>query len=361
MDISNNAPMQSANAKVLWLWYTGSDAICEGEAVCYDIAEGVAANYDGKRHNRVARPSTANNLAFAGVAARNYPASSVGQFIEVYGPGSRGVKIALGANTVINTGFLTFTAGGGGGAGRFVKGGFHGRGSAFIRQTVAAGILESDMTGAWSLATDGKTLTVAATAGIAAGDTVVLLGGEDEGSGKAVVPGKYTVASITSGTVLVLTASAVGATPGGALTCTGYAYSGNPTCQADLMDGEESGGVEFVSPPNAGNDDFGYMIGGVTYVCGGVTLAADVDFDLADGTMLGEKKGFVCLGTMTTSDVTVDLDTAALPLSGDLLDVTDITAIDAAGDAAFFEWNGVWIVKGVAGGATQTGTADTAN
>lgn len=352
MDISNNAPMQSGNVKTLWVWYTGTDAIREGEAVCHDIGTGTATSFDGKRHNRVARPSTVNNRAFAGVSARDYPASSTGQFIEVYGPGSKGVNIALGADVTLNTGFLTFTVGGGSAAGRFVKAGFPGRGSAAIRQTVTA-LLESDMAGAWSLATDGKTLTVTATDGISAGDTVVLLGGADAGSNKKIVPGKYTVASITSGTVLVLTASAVGATPSGALTCTGYAYTGNPRCQADLLDGEESGGVEFVSPPNTGAADaLTFMTGGVTFICGGVTIAsADANGALASGTEYGMRKGFLCLGTLTTKDVTVTPAAA-----GKQLTVTDAidtagngaplalasAAFDAANESLFLVWYGVW-------------------
>ena len=152
-----------------------------------------------------------------------------GSLVMLNVPGSKGVSpVALGVDTVANVGMLTFQVGGGNGAaGRFVKAGFAGRGSIIPRQTVTA-VLESSMTGAWSLATDGKTLTVVATAGLAAGDTVILLGGEDDGTG-AIVPGKYTIASITSATVLVLTASAVTATPAGALTCTGYAFTGNPT------------------------------------------------------------------------------------------------------------------------------------
>lgn len=354
MDASKNSHVKDQNVIREVVWYEGTDAILEGEAVSYLIATGTATVKDGRRCSHVNRPTTSTNRAFAGVAARSYPAVAGGQFIEINCPGSKGVNIALGADTTINTGILTFTAGSGTAGGRFVKGGFEGRGSARVRQTVTA-LIESDMVGGWSLATDGVTLTVTATAGLAAGDTVVLLGGEVEDGGGSIVAGKYTISSITSATVLVLASSAISGTAGGALTCTGYAYTGNPTAQADLLTGDESGGVEFASPPNAGSDDFAYMLGGVTYVCGGVTLAADVDFDLADGTFLGEKKGFHVLGTLTTNDVTVDLDTAGLPISATLVTLTDVTGMDAAGDAAFFEWNGTWLLKGVAGGATQAG------
>lgn len=358
MNYTANGPTALPLAISSWVWYEGTDALREGEAVCYNTDYGTATAKDARRTNHVERPSLTNNRAFAGVAARDYPASSTGQFIEIYVPGSRGVNIALGVDTVIGTGVLTFVAGAAGShRGRFYSGKYLGRGSAIPRQTVTA-VLESSMIGAWSLATDGVTLTVVSTAGLAAGDTVVLVGGEDEGSGKAIVPGKYTIASITSATVLVLATSAVGATPGAALTCTGYAYTGNPKCQADLLEGDESAGVEFISPPNAGSAALPYMAGGVSYVCGGLTLAADADVALAQGAFPGEKKAFICLGTMTTSDFTLDLATAGVQLSrtgeGALVALADVTGFDAADDAWYGEFQGAkWHTKDVAGGAAE--------
>lgn len=358
MDGSLNSHKQAANVIVEWVWYEGTDAILEGEGFCYNTDYGTAANADGRRHNHVERPSLGNNRAFAGVAARNYSASSTGQFIEIYCPGSKGVKVALGVDTVIGTGILSFIAGASGShRGRFYTGKFRGRGSAVPRQTVTA-LIEADMTGAWSMATDGKTLTVADTTGLSAGDTVVIVGSENEGSSKYLNPGKYTISSITNGTVLVLTASAAAATLTSTITCTGFAYTGNPKCQADLLTGEECGGVEFVSPPNAGSGGMTYMAGGVSYICAGVTLAADADIDLADGTFPGEQKVFICLGTLTTSDFTLDLVTAGVQLArtgdGALVALADVNAFDAAGDAWYGEWSGArWFTKDVVGGATE--------
>lgn len=352
-DRSVNAPVQSPNVITAWVWYSGIDGVRKGEAFCYDVSTGTSTEYDGKRHNYVTRPEAVNAGAFAGVAARNYPPSGTGNLVEIYLPGSQGVEIALGADTVINTGLLTFQVGGGNGAaGRFVKAGFAGRGSAVPRQTVTA-VLESSMTGGWSLATDGKTLTVVSTAGISAGDTVILLGGEDEGSGKAIVPGRYTVASITSDTVLVLNASAVAEAPAAALTCTGYAFTGNPTCQADLLEGEESGGVEFVSPPNTGAADaMTYMPSGVTYILGGITIGtAAANGALANGAVFGQKKGFYCLGTLTTNDATVTPATAglqntvtdAIETAGNGAPLALVSAaFDAANEFLFLVWYGIW-------------------
>lgn len=350
-----------ANPVILWLWFTGATALKQGEAVCYDSDFGTATDANARRTNKCELPTVSNNRDFAGVAARNYSAQSGGQLIEVYAPGSKAVPVALGVDTVIGTGLLTFVCSGrynigvstglGTDAGRFYTGKYRGRGSAVPRQTVTA-VLEASMTGAWSLATDGVTLTVVATAGLAAGDTVVLLGGEDDATG-TVIPGKYVISSITSATVLVLAASAVDVTPGGALTCTGYAYTGNPTAICDLLDGEESGGVEFLNAPNAGSAAMPHMVGGLTYVCGGLTLAADVDVALAQEVLPGAKKAFICLGALTTSDFTIVPATAGIQIDGSTA-LAAVNGFDAAADAAYLEFQGArWFCKDLVGGAVQ--------
>lgn len=354
MDASKNSHVKDQNVIREMVWYEGADPILEGEGVSYLIATGTATAKDGRRCSHVNRPTTSTNRAFAGVAARNYPAVAGGQFIEINCPGSKGVNIALGADTVLNTGILTFTAGSGTAGGRFVLGGFEGRGSARIRQTVTA-LIESSMVGAWSLATDGITLTVADTTGLAAGDTVVLLGGEDEGSDKKVRPGKYTIASVTSSTVLVLASSAVVATPDAAVTATGYAYTGNPTAQADLLTGDESGGVEFISPPNTGGATaVSYMSGGVSAICGGVTVGtADANGALPNGAHLGQHKRFLGLGTLTTNDAKATLATAGKQQAvnadtGVPLALASV-AIDAANETSVLVWQGIWVEVATSG------------
>jgi hypothetical protein len=351
MDASNNSYIKDANRVVGWVWYNGSDMLRRGEAVCFDIATGTATAVNGRRQNQVVRPTTSTNLAFAGVSERDYPARDGGQMIEINMPGSKGVMVALGVDTVINTGVLAFTAGSGSAGGRFVAGKKLGRGAAIPRQTVTA-LLEDGKTGTWSLATDGKTLTMTATAGLAAGDTVVLLSSEAEDATKKVTPGKYTIASITNATVLVLTASAVADTPVAAITCTGYAYTGNPCCQADLLIGDEAGGAEFVTAINAGVVGLPYMVGGITYLCA-TDISADADVTFAQGTLPGETKVFICLGTVGTSDYTIDLATGGFQIDGSTA-LAEINAIDAAGDAAYLQFNGAkWHCLDVAGGAAQ--------
>jgi len=336
MDKSLNGHEVGANVILEWVWYGGTDALKEGEAVCYNTDYGTATAIDGRRGNRVERPSTSNNLAFAGVAARDYSAKSLGQMVEIYGPGSKGVNVALGVDTVLGTGQLTFQVGGGAGAGRFVKVGFPGRGSIIPRQTITA-VLESSMIGAWSLSANGLTLTVSSTTGISAGDSVMLLGGEDDDTG-VVVPGKYVVSSVPAGgTTLILTASAVDTTAAGALLCTGYAYTGNPKCQADLLTGDESGGAQFVSTPEAGGEAvMTIMVGGFTYVCGGVTVASAVaNGALAEGAYPGARKGLACLGALASNGVTVTPAATGLTIAGATLTTVTLNAADEI-------WTGVW-------------------
>ncbi len=362
MNGSVNGHIKQPRAVPIRVWYSGADALKLGEGVCYNSDYGTAADADASRCNRVERPTVSNNRDFAGVAVRSYSARSTGQLIDIYGPGSKAVPVALGVDTAIGTGLLTFVTKGrynvgastglGTEAGRFVTGKYRGRGSAIPRQTVTA-LLESDLTGGtFSLAADGVTLTVADSSDYAAGDTVILWGGEDDGTG-TVKPGKYVISSITDATTIVLTASAVDVTPGGALTCIGCVYTGNPTAICDLLDGEESGGVEYLNAPNAGSAAMPHMVGGLTYVQGGLTLAADVDVDLAQAVLPGDKKAFICLGTMTTSDFTVDLVTAGIQLDGSTA-LAEVVAIDAAADACYLEFHGArWFTKDLVGGATE--------
>lgn len=356
MDKSTNAHIKSGNAIVEWVWYEGTDALLQGEGVCYNTDYGTATDSDARRANRVERPSSSNNFAFAGVAARSYTAKSTGQFIEIYCPGSRGVMVALAVDTVLDTGMLSFIGGSnstGSERGRFYTGLYPGRGSAVPRETVTAA-LETEMNGDnWSLSADGLTLTVASTTGVSAGDTVVLLGGEDDATGK-IVPGKYVVSSVTDSTTLVLSSAAVDTTAAGALVCGGIIYTGNPMCLADLLTGEECGGVEFLVVDNSQTVAAQtHQVGGVTYI-GPVSdvAAGGVDFDLAQGTALKNKKAFVLLSAVTSGDFTITLATNAIQRDG-ATTLTGWNAIDAAADAVYAQFAGAWATIAAVGGAAE--------
>ena len=88
IDRSVNAPAVSPDLITKAVYYMGSDAVKEGEPFVYDTGHGTAADYDGLRHNQVVRP-TASGQTFAGVATRNYPASTPGN--------GRGVRIKMNA------------------------------------------------------------------------------------------------------------------------------------------------------------------------------------------------------------------------------------------------------------------------
>jgi len=347
MNKSINSHVSAENQIIETVVYLGTDAIKKGEGLCYNTDYGTATAANARRGNIVERPSSSNNRAFAGVAVRDYRATSGNRLVEICVPGSV-CKVAVGVDTVINVGRLTCQAGGA--AGRFVDAGFAGRGSMVPLRTVTA-VLESVKDGSGSLlATDGKTLTVSDSSDMSIGDTVVFLAGEDDGTG-ALVPGKYTIASITDGTTIVLSTMALDVVSTGTISCSYYIYTGNPTCLARLETGEESGLVEWISPANAGNADQTHMAGGITYVNGGITIAADVDIIPADGTLLGEKKGVVLMGAMTTSDLTIVPATAGIVLAGTAL--TEITGMDVAADAWYGQWTGVWRTIMVVGGATE--------
>jgi len=327
------------------VWYGGVDALKEGEGLCYNSDYGTATAINGRRGNRVERPSLTNNREFAGVAARDYYAKSGGQMVEIYVPGSKGVNVALGIDTVIGVGQLTFTAGGTGShRGRFSKPGYPGRGTIIPRQTVTA-LVAADWAGAtWSMATDGKTLTVADASLFTAGDTVVILASDRDAIAgvKYLTPGKYIVSTADETTTVVLTASAAAGALTAALGVTGYAYTGNPKCQADLLTGEESGGVQFVQPATTGSETalVGQITaGGITYVCGTVTPAADAEHDIVAGTRLGERKGFWILGTYTDKDFVID-NLTGFKMTGAA--GTEINALDTPGNYAFLEWWGAW-------------------
>jgi len=364
VDVSVNGHEKLAQGIKQSVWYEGTDALFQGEGVCYNTDYGTATEADARRGHRVERPTVSNNTAFAGVAVADYSASSTGRAIEIYVPGSKSVPVALAVDTVLDTGLISFTAAGRYNkqatdgllteAGRFYTGHYLGRGTAVPRQTVTA-VLEASMTGGWLLAADGVTLTVTATAGLVAGDTIVILGGEDDAT-DVVVPGKYEISSVTSATVFVLTASAYDTGAAGANATgqvTGYAYTGNPTALCDLLDGEESGGCEFISLPNAGGDTHLYMTGGVSYVCGGITLAADAEVELAQGTRPGEKKAFILVGSLTTNDFIVDLVSAGLQLDGSSA-LAEIATLDDVNDGVYLEFGGAkWQTQDLLVGGTE--------
>jgi len=357
-DAKHQASTTEIQKRVLFVG-TANTTFRKGIGLCYnrDYATTAlpAGSINGERDNRVEVPSTSNNRNFAGVLADNVTLPSTGEaWVTINEPGST-CLVALGANTVINTPYLTCLAGGGNNTSRFTDKGFLGRGSVLPLQTVTA-LLEDGKAGTGSiLHTDGKTMTVSDSSDFTVGvDKVLILASEDEGTAKKLVVGVYDIASITSPTVIVLSTDARSTgTASAALSCSYIVIDGdNDLALAYLDTGLESGLVTWVTAPNAGDTDYAPMMGGVSYIGGGLDIAADFDIDLPDGTIYGERIGFILKGTLATSDMTVDLNTNGYRLNGAAL--AEFNTMDDAGDACFLKWNGVWRTSGKVG----TGTAE---
>lgn len=122
--------------------------------------------------------------------------------------------------------------------------------------------------------------------------------------------------------------------------------------QADLLVGDESGGIEVLDP-TAGA--ITCSVGGVTFF-NAATLASAGAVTVADPIADGLLKKFEALGTMTTSDIEIDLETASLqPDFATALQA--INAIDADGDSVTLQARGgAWYVVGKSGGATLSAT-----
>lgn len=319
------------------VWFEGNVALVKGQGLCYNLDYGTAADHDESRGNFVELPNQTNNRAFAGVAANSYNAVSGGQMIEIFEPGSI-CELAASVNTTINSTILTCSAGEGD-AGRFGQPGFIGRGSAIALRT-KTNIIGSSYDGSAAVATVTVTKT-GMFAGAVAGDKVYILGGASSAGADTVVPGEYTIASVTSNDEVVLTASA------GTGQIAAYCVSGNPTVLAYLCDGEESGLQEVISPIVSAA--VASMVGGKTYVCGGYTMgAADSTFALAAGDRIGMRKEFYGLGTLTTKGYKVS--PAGGGIQKDRSSALATVLIDAADEVITLTWlDSKWVAEWNAG------------
>lgn len=155
MDFSVNAPTKKNRTFSEWVWFEGSEALLEGQAVCYNFdynsaVEVAAATTqevaDARRMNHVELPSTSNAQWFAGVCSRKYAANSTGQFIEIYKPGSVCNILILIGDVDCGVNLLTFDVTDGGTdatdwRGYFRYAGLPGEGSAVTLQDVDASSL----------------------------------------------------------------------------------------------------------------------------------------------------------------------------------------------------------------------------
>lgn len=328
--------------------YTGSDELDKGILLCLDVdrtTEGAATTAQRTRSAYAERPNNTNNNAPIGVTAQRYKAKAGGQEVEVYPMGTKGVTIALGADVTIG-GMITASANGD--AGRFDAVGLPGKGSAWVRQTVTARS-DTGMTGTASIAVSGGVVTLTLT-GIGTAvqgltdPRVVIVGGGPEAT---VTPGIYNATYATADTVTLAADSAGTAASTG--TCTAvscYVIDGNPTAEADLMDGLPSGLVQYCAPRSNAAFAPTLMSGGKHFFLGGITVASgDSTGTLADGDYPGQENHFECLGTLTTNDAKVTVTNGTFEGSltsatGTVLALTTME-FDAAAEKAVTRWNGI--------------------
>ena len=333
------------------VWFPGSTAIKKGMGLCYDLDvagsdTGQAATDGwGRRGNSVAITDTTNNLAFAGVTTQNYSAKANGQLIDIYIPGGL-AEVAVGLATTINSKRLTCSVNSAD-AGRFTLQGLSGRGSALPLQTKAAAtggdITFSSLDGTATTSWSSPSLTITKTGiGTACGFgdatidptefRVVILGGATAADSSTVVltKGEYAVVSAPTADTITI-ATNIGTAGAATLYVIKSTY---PTVLCYLEDGEESGLQEVLTPKT--NVAIQSMGGGTTFLCGGLTMAADSTCTLADGLVEGQKKGFCCMGTLTTQDYLITV-TSGLNAAGTALATMEL---DAAGEFGVLVWHG---------------------
>ena len=336
------------------VWFTGSTAIRKGMGLCYDLdvagtGTGEAATDPwGRRGRLVAVPSTSNNLAFAGYASQAYTAKTGGQTITIFEPGSIcEVEVGL-ASTIFSqsAGTRHTVSVNSGDAGRSTLDGLAGRGSAIALETQAAAAggniaftsLDGTATAAWV----SPSLTITKTAiGTACGYgdddidptefRVIVLGGatDADSTTDVAVQGDYAVVTAPTADTITI------ATDIGDVDVTLYVIKNTYPCiLCKTEDGPESGLIEVLTPKSA--TAIQSMIGGVTFLAGGFTMATDSTATLADGIVEGQMKAYACLGALGTQDYLITV-TSGLKAAGTALASIEL---DAAGEHATLVWHG---------------------
>jgi len=344
-------------------FYTGTDAIEAGIGMCFDLdylttstGETATDSFGGRGLKAVQKPTNGNNLDFAGVTIQSYKAKAdgLGQVIELAMPGGCAM-VRPCYSTTINSGFLTAIVGSGV-PGRFGPGGLPGRGSAIPLQTLiaatggdlgfvsVAGVGQSvydEATGLTTITDTGGIGTALGYGGttVTATDYEVTLFGGTEGSagaGKA-TPGIYPVVAATAANTITVTGDT------GDADLAYVAIKKNVKILVYLMPDGESGCSEIISPESG--TAVQHMVGGTTFVIGGMTVDVASTATLADGTREGMQKAFYLLGTLTTGFYIVTV-TNGLVADGST-GLSTIT-LEAAGDLVVMAWRGG--LGGIGGG-----------
>jgi hypothetical protein len=351
------------------VFFTGSTALKRGMALCYDrdhthatdTPAQTATDEYGGRDMRVELPTITNNNEFAGTVLDDAPARTGGQFVEIAEPGGFG-PIRVLEETVVATTRLTFICGGPA-AGYFAQQGFDGRGTAKAMQTTVTasatiadnpnGPIVQSWTGSGSCTTAGVITDTGKGTNVAAGDKVIVFGGRaDNTDTDTVTAGEYTVSSSADADTITLSSSPVS---GETSYITYVVYRGEPVVQAQLLDGVESGGIQYIES-KAGTESDDPMVGGWTFCLGGYDInSSSHEGQLDDAFFDGQLKGIKMLGAIDDADVEITLETAGLQrgvlASGPSVDSTDAFgeqlalasfSFDGANDTIILQNWGVW-------------------
>jgi len=328
--------------------YTGTDALKEGEGLCYDAdytsaVDGEAATDPClKRTCRAERGSATNNMRFAGVVVSNYDANPHGMMVEVYPPGSMAYVLA-GVNTVLPVGAVAGTiltcSVADADSGRFSLAGYSGRGTAQALETDAGVVKFTTLSGTAAAAYAASVTTITDT-GIgtasAVGDRVVVLGGADVTTGGDVTTGELATEGIYAITAIPSADTVQIATDIGDVQISCYVLDdAEHTILAYLQEGPESGLQEFITPQDA--VAVSGMTGGVSFLAGGYTMTADSTYTLADGVEPGIRKAFAGLGAITTGNYVI---TVTSGIQRDGTSALNTATFDAANEFISLVWEG---------------------
>ncbi len=126
-------------------------------------------------------------------------------------------------------------------------------------------------------------------------------------------------------------------------------------CTALLDEGAQSGLQEILTWTGAEAEAKVIMVGGVTHIIGSTSSGAKT-FVLADGTYVGQQKGFVVDTALTSEALTVTPTSPGLKRDGSTAITTLV--IGAANDYLVAEWGGLhavatWSTKAFLGGAIE--------
>lgn len=377
--------MKQAYTKKAEFIYRGTAALKKGHGMCFDLdyanasitGEKVTDPFGARGLKEVQIPRNSNNNAFAGVLTQNYAANpkALTRKVQLALPGSCAM-ISQRVESTINAKLVTCVVGEDASGdvtnvnGLFGHGGFYGLGSAIPLETLAAAtggdlafqnVLNTATTvydsvtnlTTVTMTTAGTALGYVSAAVAADGYEMTVWGGATENDQAEVVPsGVYPVVQALTADTFTVT----GDTGDGA--CTINLVKKDFMTLAYLCDGAESGLSAYYVPVTAATTT-PVIDSGMIFCIGGLTMTANCDLVINDGTIDGQLLGFYQLADISTSEVKPNI-TSGFTLSGSGIAGGTLSTIswDGVGEWASLVWrqfgpadSGAWQLTG----ASDTG------